>query len=91
MHQCEENCLFKRSENICHNYIVDISFFGIVIRMFMEAGAVHHTPHFHAYYQDQVGVFGLDPVELIAGEMPRPQRRLVEAWAELHQTELQAD
>jgi hypothetical protein len=25
-------------------------FFGIVIRMFVEAGAVHHTPHFHAYY-----------------------------------------
>jgi hypothetical protein len=26
-------------------------FFGIVIRMFVEAGVAHHTPHFHAYYQ----------------------------------------
>ena len=26
-----------------------------------------------------------DPVELIAGSLPRKQRRLVEAWAELHQ------
>lgn len=66
-------------------------FFGIIIRMFMEAGAVHHTPHFHAYNQDHVGVFSLDPVELIAGDLPRTQRRLVEAWAELHQGELQAD
>ena len=27
-------------------------FFGIVIRMFMEVGAPHHRPHFHALYQD---------------------------------------
>jgi hypothetical protein len=32
-------------------------FFGIVIRMFVEAGAAHYTPHFHAYYQEHVGVF----------------------------------
>lgn len=66
-------------------------FFGIVIRMFMEAGATHHTAHFHAYYQEHVAVFSIDPVELIAGELPRVQQRLVEAWAELHREELQAD
>jgi hypothetical protein len=66
-------------------------FFGIVIRMFVEAGAVHHTPHFHAYYQGQAAVFSITPVELIAGELPRTQRRLVEAWAELHQRELRED
>ena len=66
-------------------------FFGIIIRMFMEAGAPHHTPHFHAYYQKHVGVFSIDPVELIAGDLPRTQRRLVEAWAELHREELEAD
>ena len=63
-------------------------FFGIIIRMYAESGAPHHMPHFHAYYQDSVGVFGLDPVELLGGELPRRQRRLVEAWAELHQAEL---
>jgi hypothetical protein len=36
-------------------------------------------------------VFSIDPVDLIAGEVPRVQRRLVEAWAELHRAELQAD
>lgn len=66
-------------------------FFGIVIRMFVEAGAVHHTPHFHAYYQGQAAVFSILPVELIAGEIPRAQRRLVEAWAELHHRELRED
>lgn len=33
--------------------------------------------------------FDIDPVEMIAGDLPRRQRRLVEAWAELHQSELQ--
>ena len=66
-------------------------FFGIIIRMFAEAGAQHHVPHFHAYYQEDVGIFSVDPVEMIAGSLPRRQRRLVEAWAELHQNELLAD
>src|SRR5258706_6959996 len=55
-------------------------FFGIVIRMFAEPGSPHHVPHFHAYYQDEVGIFGFDPVELIAGSLPKRQMRLVEAW-----------
>jgi len=59
--------------------------------MFMEVGGPHHTPHFHAYYQEEVGIFSIDPVELIAGSLPKRQRRLVEAWAELHQGELATD
>ena len=55
-------------------------FFGIIIRMFTEPGSPHHTAHFHAYYQGEVGIFSVDPVELIAGFLPRRQRRLVEAW-----------
>ena len=47
--------------------------------------------HFHAYYQENVGVFSIEPVELIGGSLPPRQRRFVEAWAELHQAELQAD
>ena len=57
----------------------------------MEAGTQHHVPHFHAYYQDEVGIFSIDPVDLIAGSLSRRQQRLVEAWAELHQKELLAD
>ena len=66
-------------------------FFGVIIRMYAELGGQHHRPHFHAYYQDQVAVFSIDPVELIVGELPKRQQRLVEAWAELHQRELLAD
>ena len=59
--------------------------------MFAEPGSPHHSAHFHAYYQDEIGIFSIDPVDLIAGSLPRRQARLVEAWAELHQTELRAD
>jgi hypothetical protein len=63
-------------------------FFGIVIRMFVEAGGPHHLPHFHAYYQDEVGIYALDTVERLAGWLPTPQERLVLAWAEIHREEL---
>ena len=66
-------------------------FLGIIVRMFAEAGSPHQVAHFHAYYQDEVGIFSIDPIELIAGSLPRRQRRFVEAWAELHQGELRVD
>jgi hypothetical protein len=66
-------------------------FYGIIIRMYLEAGGQHHLPHFHAYYGEEVAVYGMNPVELISGRLPRRQARLVEAWAELHEAELQAD
>ena len=48
-------------------------------------------PHLHAYYCEYEAVFGLQPIDLVSGDLPRTQRRLVEAWAELHHAELLAD
>jgi hypothetical protein len=47
--------------------------------MFVEVQASHHTPHFHAYYQDHVAVYGIELVELLAGALPKRQQRFVEA------------
>ncbi len=66
-------------------------FFGIIIRMFAEPTSSHHRPHFHAYYGEDVAVIAIDEIELIAGSLPATQRRLVEAWAEIHQSELLVD
>ncbi|MGQ0792770.1 MAG: DUF4160 domain-containing protein [Deltaproteobacteria bacterium] len=52
-------------------------FFGIIIRMYAELDA----PHFHAYYQNEAAVFGVEPVDLLSGTLSKRQRRLVEAWA----------
>jgi len=66
-------------------------FHGIIIRMFAEPSAAHHESHFRAYYQEHAAVFTICPVDLIAGSLPQRQQRLVEARAELHQSELEAD
>ncbi len=66
-------------------------FYGIIVRMYAEVGGPHHRPHFHAYYQDDVGIYAVDTVDLIGGALPRRQHRLVEAWAELHREELLAN
>lgn len=59
--------------------------------MYMEAGAQHNVPHFHAYYQNEAAVFSIDSIELIAGNIPKRQQRFIEAWAELHKAELLED
>ncbi len=35
-------------------------FYGIIIRMYMEVGVPHHTPHFHVYYQEDAADFRED-------------------------------
>lgn len=69
----------------CSSMVARVSelsrFFGIVIRMYSESGAPHHSPHFHAQYQEYAASFGIQPVELLSGWLPRRQRRLVEEWA----------
>ena len=66
-------------------------FLGIIIRMYAEPSAPHHRPHFHAYYQEAVGIYSIDSIALMSGALPRRQHRFVEAWAELHQNELLAN
>ena len=65
-------------------------FFGIVIRMYL-GNKEHNPPHFHAYYQDFKGVFDIVSCEMAEGNIPSKQRKLIEAWAELHKDELMAN
>jgi hypothetical protein len=65
-------------------------FHGIIIRMYYAPGE-HNPPHFHAYYNEFKATFLIESLELMEGELPRRQLRLVQAWAELHQEELRAD
>jgi hypothetical protein len=50
-------------------------FFGIIIRMFVEAGGQHHMPHFHAYYQEHVAIYDIVQIERLAGFLPTRQER----------------
>ena len=65
-------------------------FYGIVVRMYFAPGE-HNPPHFHAYYNEYKASVDIQACEIINGNLPRKQRKLVLAWAELHQEELIAD
>lgn len=62
-------------------------FYGIIIRMYYED---HQPPHFHAYYGDYEAVFDFSG-ELIQGEMPKKQQKLIDAWCVIHSDELIAN
>jgi hypothetical protein len=64
-------------------------FYGIVIRMYSEPTTRHGVPHFHAYHAENQAVFSIASAGLMIGYLPPRQRRLVEAWAEIHHDELQ--
>ncbi len=65
-------------------------FYGIIIRMYF-APKEHNPPHIHAYYNEYKISFNIKSMEFMEGDMPRKQKRLIQAWAELHTEELLAD
>lgn len=65
-------------------------FYGIIIRMYCGK-AEHNPPHFHAYYQEYKALVDITTCEIIDGNLPAKQAKLVLAWAELHRDELTAD
>jgi len=70
-------------------YLPEISrFWGLIVRMFAEPDESHNRSHFHVYYQNHAAVYSINPIELVAGDLPLRQKRFIEAWAEMHQGEL---
>jgi hypothetical protein len=65
-------------------------FYGIIVRMYFAPGE-HNPPHFHAYFNDFKASVDIRTCEVMEGNLPRRQQKLVLAWAELHQEELMAD
>jgi len=65
-------------------------FFGIIIRIYF-APKEHQPPHFHAYYAEHKATVDIRTCEILEGELPKKQKKLVLAWAELHQEELLAN
>lgn len=65
-------------------------FYGIIIRMYFAPGE-HPPPHFHVYYSEYKATVNILTAEIIAGNLPGKQTKLVLAWTELHQDELMAN
>ena len=66
-------------------------FYGIIIRMFLIDNKQHNLPHIHAKYAEFEASVSIVEGEILAGDLPRKQLRLVQAWIELHRDELLAD
>ncbi len=64
-------------------------FFGIVIAVYYDDAGQHSRSHFHAQYAEHRAVFSIPEAEVLAGYLPRRQRRLVQAWAALREAELE--
>jgi hypothetical protein len=56
-------------------------FLGIIIRMYCDK-AEHNPPHFHAYYNEFKAIVDIRKCEIIQGNLPKKQGKLVLAWAE---------
>ena len=66
-------------------------FYGIFIRIYALDQNKHKNPHIHAKYNEYEASICIEDGEILAGELPRKQLRLVQAWIELHHDELLAD
>lgn len=58
---------------------------GVTIMMYYRE---HPPPHFHARLAEREDRVQIDPVNVINGDLPRRQRRLVLEWAARHRAAL---
>ena len=66
-------------------------FYGIIIRLYLIDNQQHHSPHIHAKYAEFEAAIDIQDGEILTGQLPRKQLRLVQAWIELHRDELLAN
>jgi hypothetical protein len=60
-------------------------FYGILIKMYFSE---HGIPHFHAVYGEYNGVFKIQTLEMIEGDLPLRAQRMVKNWAKKYKEEL---
>ena len=61
-------------------------FYGIVIKIFFTKE--HNPPHFHAVYGEHNGIFEINTLEMIEGDLPIKAQSLVKEWASLYVTDI---
>lgn len=62
-------------------------FYGIIIRMYFKDNEEHKLPHLHANYNQYTAIFDLNG-NIIDGKIPNSQKKIVQAWIEIHNEEL---
>lgn len=62
-------------------------FYGILIKMYFSQSE-HGVPHFHAMYGEYNGVFSIETLEMMVGDLPKRSQRLIKEWASQYQNDL---
>lgn len=62
-------------------------FMGIIVKMIFLDNEKHHKPHVHVQYGEYEASVAIDG-ELLAGNLPVKQLRLLLAWLTIHEDEL---
>lgn len=60
-------------------------FYGILIKMYFRE---HGVPHFHALYGEYNGVFDIERLEMIEGDLPKRAQKMIKEWASLYKSDL---
>lgn len=66
-------------------------FYGIVVMIYYYDNKQHNLPHIHVRYQGTKAIFSIESSEMMEGDLPNKQKKLVSAWMEIHKDELVAD
>jgi hypothetical protein len=64
-------------------------FYGLLIQMYFYDDKRHNCPHIHAEYADDTASIATG--EVLAGKIPPPKLKLVQAWIEIHKEDLMAN
>lgn len=62
-------------------------FEGVTIKMYLRKSE-HNPPHVHAIYGDCVGMFSLEKGEMLEGDIPMKQQRMIKDFIIYYQEQL---
>lgn len=60
-------------------------FYGILIKMYFKE---HGIPHFHALYGEYNGVFELETLEMVEGDLPQRAIKMIKEWGTIYRKDL---
>ncbi len=62
-------------------------FYGIIIKMYFSQNE-HGVAHLHAIYGEYGGLFAIEDLEMMEGDLPLKVQKLIKEWASKYQEQL---
>lgn len=66
-------------------------FYGILVAMYYMDNQKHHQPHIHVKYGEYKVVVSIPDGDVLEGQFPPKQLKLLQAWIAIHEEDLMAD